>query len=138
MFLLLALMLVLSGTGIADAVPNATPASPAPAVVPSVPAINHEPSLLAADQFNTLQHGQIDRGQYAPTAAAAFSDALVAQTAAYLVPFGTVKSVKLDSTLKTQGSTVYLFTLTCANGTLREMLSLDDEYRIAGIRFMPP
>ena len=101
-----------------------------------VPSINHQPVALAADQFNTLQHGEIDRDQYTPTAAAAFTDALVAQVAAYLRPFGSVKTIRLDSKLPVQGDTLYHFTLTCANGVVIELLELGQDDRIAGIRFM--
>lgn len=118
---------------------------PAIADIPSVasPAATATPlgdpkiTALAKGEFTALQHGKIDRSHYTEKAAPAFTDAIVAQTAAYLGPLGDLKTITLAATQQIQGDTVYLYTLVCANGSVKMTLALDKDDLIDGIYFRP-
>lgn len=127
--LILAMLVSLQPGVVADATPAPTAAA-APAEDPKVTA-------LAKGEFVALQQGKIDRSHYTAKTSAALNDALVAQTGTQLSQLGDLKSITLNATQPVQGDMVYLYTLVCANGSLKMTLALTKDGLIDGIYFRP-
>jgi hypothetical protein len=128
--LLIATLVSLQPGVIADAAPPTAAASATPAEDPKVTA-------LAKGEFAALQQGKIDRSHYTAKTSAALTDALVTQTGTQLSQLGDLKSLTLDATQQVQGDMVYLYTLVCANGSLKMTLALTKDGLIDGIYFRP-
>jgi hypothetical protein len=110
--------------------PNPSPTIAAPVEDPKVTA-------LAKGEFAALQHGKIDRTHYTDKTSAALTDALVAQTGAQLAQLGDLKSISLTASQMVQGDNVYVYTLVCANASVKMTLALTKDGLIDGIFFRP-
>lgn len=128
--LLIATLVSLQQGVVADAAPPSPAAAAAPAEDPKITA-------LAKGEFTALQQGKIDRSHYTAKTSAALTDALVTQTGTQLSQLGDLKSITLDATQQVQGDMVYLYTLVCANGSLKMTLALTKDGLIDGIYFRP-
>jgi hypothetical protein len=116
-------------------VADAAPVSPSRAV--AAPSEDPKITALAKGEFVALQQGKIDRSHYTAKTSAALSDTLITQTGAQLAQLGDLKSITLDAVQMVQGDTVYLYTLVCANGSLKMTLALTKDGLIDGIYFRP-
>jgi len=117
-------------------VADVPPASASPAAT-ATPVEDPKVTALAKGEFISLQHGKIDRAHYSAKTGAAFTDAIVAQTAAQLAQLGDLKSITLDASQPLQGDMVYVYTLVCANGGLKMTLALTSDGLIDGMYFRP-
>lgn len=116
-------------------------ASPAPAASPSAaPAASSAPAAsqpedpnitkLAREQFDGFVAGKLDPSQYSVTV----PKHSIAQAQAGLSSLGAIKSVVFMESAPVQGSIVYVYKFTCANGAVLEQLSVKDG-KINGIYF---
>jgi len=119
------------GSTIADIPAASTPAAT------SAPVEDPKVTAIAKGEFTALQQGKIDRSHYTQRMSAVLTDALVSQTGAQLAQLGALKSITLSATQRVQGDSVYVYALTCANGSLKMTLALDKDGLIDGMYFRP-
>jgi hypothetical protein len=130
---LLAHLLLVAALQSSPAPAASTAPVPAASSVPA-PAPTEDPNVikLARAQYDAFASGKVDQSLYPqPVPAAA-----IAQVQAGLSSLGAVKSVTLVKTTSVQGSQVYVYKFTCANGAAIETLALKDG-KISGIYFSP-
>ncbi len=114
--------------------PGKTKPSPAPAEAPT-PRPTADQMARAQAEFNDFAAGRIDRTHYSGYANTQITDKTVADLGAALKSLGAVKSFVPLPTLSQQGMTVYQFVVTCANGSMDELISWDDAEKIQLIYF---
>jgi hypothetical protein len=119
----------------ASPAPAASPSAP-PAAASSAPAASQpeDPSItkLAREQFDAFVAGKLDPSQYSITV----PKRSIAQAQAGLSALGAIKSVSFVESAPIQGSMVYAYKFTCANGAVLEQLSVKGG-KINGIYFAP-
>jgi hypothetical protein len=116
-----------------QAVTPQTGPSPSAAVSPPV----DDPQIAARvkAEFVAWQQGAIDRSLYSP----AFGDPtdMVEAMSAQLKGLGPLLSTTARSSLRRQGSTIYVYSLRCRNGNVKMQLGLDARGKISAISFEP-
>jgi hypothetical protein len=113
---------------------KAKPAPSAPAEAPT-PRPTADQMARAQAEFNDFAAGRIDRTHYSGYANTQITDKTVADLGAALKSLGAVKSFVPLPTVSNQGMTVYQFVVTCANGSMDELISWDDAGKIQLIFF---
>lgn len=131
MLALLTLAAALEASPAPAAAPSAPPAAASSAPAPSQP---EDPNItkLAREQFDAFVAGKLDPSQYSITV----PKRSIAQAQAGLSSLGAIKSVTFMESAPIQGSMVYAYKFTCANGAVLEQLSVKDG-KINGIYFAP-
>jgi hypothetical protein len=116
----------------APAKPKPNPSAPPLAPTPPPTA---EQTAKARTEFDDFAAGRIDRTHYSGYANSQITDKTVADLGAVLKSLGEVKSFVPLPTSSYQGMTVYNFVVTCANGSMDELISWDDAGKVQLIYF---
>lgn len=118
----------------ASPAPAASPAAPTPAASAApAPAATEDPSItkLAREQYDAFLAGKLDPSQYSVT----IPKHSVQMAHLGLTTLGAVKSVTFVESAPINGSMVYAYKFTCANGSIYEQLSVDKNGKVNGIYF---
>ncbi len=112
-------------------------AAPAPSEPPAAPTPRPtaEQMTKARAEYDDFAAGRIDRTHYSGYANSQITDKTVADVGGVLKAMGAVKSFVPLPTTSYQGMTVYNFVVTCANGSMDELISWDDAGKIQLIYF---
>jgi hypothetical protein len=110
------------------------PAASAPPAAPTPPP-TAEQAAKARAEFDDFAAGRIDRTHYSGFANSQITDGIVSQVGGVLKSLGAVKSFVPLPTSSYQGVTVYNFVVTCANGSMDELIAWDDAGKIQLIYF---
>ncbi len=136
MRLLLALCFIVPSFGAAALA--ATPASPTPAPVagPTAPS-DAVVEGWARSWLRGMQTGNIDRSQLDDQMNAALTPDTVKSIQPQLDALGEPIAVTQVNKVTQGGYTAYIFRLRFDNGNWTEYLTLDSNYKVAGLRFTP-
>lgn len=118
----------------AKAKAKATPAPSEPPAAPT-PRPTADQMAKARAEYDDFAAGRIDRTHYSGYANSQITDKTVADVGGVLKAMGAVKSFVPLPTTSYQGMTVYNFVVTCANGSMDELISWDDAGKIQLIYF---
>ncbi len=118
-----------AGLSQAERAPYDHPA-PAPGEDPKI-------SALARAQFDAIVNGSIDAAAYTAAMNGALTPALLAQVRAALASLGPAIGFTFVSHSKAEGFDTYVYKIDCAQGSVRETLSLDAGGAIGGLYFRP-
>ena len=113
---------------------QAASASPSPAAAASSDAAV---TARAKDWLRQLQTGKIDRSQLDDKMNAALTDSVLANVSAQIAPLGNPSAFTLTRKAAQGGVSIYVFKVQFASVTLNEILALDSDGKIAGLRLMP-
>ena len=130
----IALSAVLAVLGpLADASDAANGSAASAAQAPENPAITRRVDA----QFDAWQRGSLDRSLYALRANEQLGADVVGAISAHLKPLGTLHSANSLFKYKESGSTIYVYSLRCENGSIRMRLGFDPQGRISTVSFEP-
>jgi hypothetical protein len=124
--------------------PSATAEASSPPVTlqgPSFSAERFQDPAIAARvraEFLAWQNGEIDRSRYSAEQNARLTDAGIAKLAPQLRQLGAIRSVTLFTHGKSnRGEMVYLYVVTCDNGTSHVIFALDADDKISIFSIKP-
>jgi hypothetical protein len=111
--------------------PPPPPPLPSPKPGPDVPA-RHK---LAVQQFLAWQQGQVDRSLYGDEVNSELSDEVLDRATKTLANMGALQSATFVGTAHAKGVDVFVYKMTCENGSVNMDFALDPGGKIALIFF---
>lgn len=118
------------------AAPSPQPQQSAPVARPN-PTTSHDPTVLARQWLARMQTKDVDASQLTPEMAAVLTPQTINSVSAQLAALGQPIALTLLQSMHQGALTGYAFKVTFHDATIREVINLTDDGKIAGLFFVP-